>query len=229
MLNQIRTRCVSSFQIAARKPVVFPRLDSRLGCAAPAPSNGAQLQRRWMSKRVEETVLGIAQTTGRIVDATGPPYSQPMARLRDIVNAANLREITRRNKEYEKPHDKRRRKLSEKEHRYFLRVMRERVRLAYNLKRRSVRRLMVPGFLNSQVSHPRFHFSTTESRQQRETTSRSRHYYWEMYNSVSFAALCWRDCFFLPVTRGNIPALFNNQILTLFPPEIVLPSSPPCT
>ncbi|KAI9020501.1 hypothetical protein DFJ74DRAFT_769188 [Hyaloraphidium curvatum] len=87
------------------------------------------------SKRSEDTVLGMAQTTGRIVDVEGS-YPHAVSRLNRVVAGNKIRDIHRRNREYEKPHDKRRRKLAEKEHRYFLRVMRERVRLAYNLKRR---------------------------------------------------------------------------------------------
>ena len=98
----------------------------------------ASNQRRWMSRRVEETVLGISQDSGRTIDVKGGGLNYAMMRLRDVVEKAKLREITRRNTEFEKPHDKRRRKLAEKEHRYYLRVMRERVRLAYNLKRRLV-------------------------------------------------------------------------------------------
>lgn len=123
MLSAIRSHCFAAPQ---------------LGAARPAMQRLAWTPARTMStRRVEETVLGISQTAGRTVDVDGS-FAQAAVRLKNIVMTNKLRDIARRNREYEKPHDKRRRKLSEKEHRYFLRVMRERVGLAHNLKRKWV-------------------------------------------------------------------------------------------
>ncbi|KAJ3342916.1 hypothetical protein HDU93_000575 [Gonapodya sp. JEL0774] len=73
---------------------------------------------------------------GRSIYVTNDQPMLALAKLRAVVNESKIREILRRQREFEKPTDMRRRKKKEAKHRYFLAVLRERVRLAHLLKQR---------------------------------------------------------------------------------------------
>ncbi|KXS19597.1 hypothetical protein M427DRAFT_29025 [Gonapodya prolifera JEL478] len=101
--------------------------------AEPKPAPKPELSR---SSRLAFQNVSIGRS---ILVQSDNPVTAYM-KLREVVDSSRLRDIVRRQREYEKPTDFRRRKKKEAKHRFFLRVLSEKVRLAHLLKKRWVSR-----------------------------------------------------------------------------------------
>ncbi|KAJ3017624.1 hypothetical protein HKX48_003448 [Thoreauomyces humboldtii] len=74
---------------------------------------------------------------GRSVRCVGDRATQAYFRLRDIVQESKLREQVRLQERFERNPEKRRRKRKEKEWRTYMKVVKKRVQIAFDLKKRT--------------------------------------------------------------------------------------------
>ncbi|KAI8921171.1 hypothetical protein DFJ77DRAFT_506819 [Powellomyces hirtus] len=93
-------------------------------------------QQRFYRRHTYET-LSHPHGTGRSVQTTGDRATQAYFRLRDVVQESKLREIVRAQDRFERSTDKRRRKRKEKEWKAYMRVVKKRVAVAFDLKNRT--------------------------------------------------------------------------------------------
>ncbi|KAJ3152424.1 hypothetical protein HDU86_005604 [Geranomyces michiganensis] len=77
--------------------------------------------------------------SGRSVMTYADKAAQAYFRLRDVVQESRLRETVRTQERFERNCDKRRRKKKEKQWRTYIRVVKKRVQVAWDLKNRTLR------------------------------------------------------------------------------------------
>ncbi|KAI8591280.1 hypothetical protein BDZ88DRAFT_412000 [Geranomyces variabilis] len=106
--------------------------------ASPVPQWPAPLQARAYRRHTFETLVHEGGS-GRSVMTYADKAAQAYFRLRDVVQESRLRETVRAQERFERNSDKRRRKKKEKQWKAYMRVVRKRVQVAWDLKNRTAR------------------------------------------------------------------------------------------
>ncbi len=141
---EIRTQCA---RVAGRGPAqecAHRHLDTpkMFGLLNKFPSVRNSLRstvQRFTQRLISSGTTRLSdKTSGRVVDTQYSNPVQAYLKLKTILNQNKVQATWRLQKEFEKPHDKRRRFKQEKAHRTFLRFLKSRVRLAHNMHRRAI-------------------------------------------------------------------------------------------